>query len=297
MVWATAIKAIGLTAFVLRFLTSGIWGALFVVGLAYFFLPKITDLEAFSVDKLIIWISSLEEESIVGIGTAVLTVFGFLVAFRVASLSWKEQAVWNVRFEVFKELNSIFPELLTIANALKIYADQIIKFHDSQLDMQEADKRFWVKYIGDQVEKYRLQEQQFHALVMRAYQFQGQYGLVLMTLPNGGKNIDILVDRMSEISDALPVYIPVVDVNSPDCVQVFLWRLKIAEIRKLSATVKSAYKEGAAVMGFLSSSCLASVIQLNHHAVQHILFRIPDLGKYFDLYRKSLKTHKTTEGG
>lgn len=290
--WSFLLKAASTASLAVHFVTSTIWGAALLTILAYWLVPLITGVAAWTPAELLNWASGLEETSVVGISTAILTVLGFLVAFHIASVNWKEQALWGLRCETFKALNAIYPQLLSLANELKIFADQVLELHDSQLQRQDREKRLHTKYLVDQIPRYHEKKRDFDRLFLQAYQFTGQYGLVMMGLPRGAKSIEDINNRMEAIGDATSVFIPLVDTTDPEFMELFFWRLEVAPLRNLSLEVECAYAEISVLLGHVNSALLIPVVGLNRHALSHMIFNMPNLGEFFVSLRSLLSSRE-----
>ncbi|MCG8394547.1 MAG: hypothetical protein MI745_15830 [Pseudomonadales bacterium] len=95
-----AFYALLIFGFIFRFLFQSAYGALFLVILVYWYAGAFTEINPFTLEELVNWISALAPEYKVALITSGVTIAGFAIAFHTATTNWRNQMRAQIMMQV-----------------------------------------------------------------------------------------------------------------------------------------------------------------------------------------------------
>ena len=140
--------AAGLLTIVWRFVTATLWGTLIALVLIYAALTQWGSTRPLTAGELGDWISQLDPSATATLLATILTILGFLVAFRSAHSAWKREQLGTLRLAAAEEVHVFFQETSDALIDMELYVDQLLDLkrdidEGAELEQLQASAR-WV---------------------------------------------------------------------------------------------------------------------------------------------------------
>ena len=109
------------------FLSSKVDGIFILSILLYFFYSALGLEKPFSGPELILWLDQLPNNSKTAIFTSIITIIGFLVAFKIGSTNQKQQILSQMKIEASNDIEKFINNASRNASSVNIYAKYLIE--------------------------------------------------------------------------------------------------------------------------------------------------------------------------
>jgi hypothetical protein len=177
---------LGLLDLVRRYLFSTLFGLfLFAVGL-YLGMYWLSPVKPFSGQQLALWFDGLPTESKGAMGAALLTVLGFLIAFRTASVNWRDELRVTISVQAADELEEVYGEASQLMLDVMYYSRGLVE-QLTELQQRCTGMTPWLRETLQKYAGHRERSERLSALGARARRLAGKYGILLNPIGGGSK--------------------------------------------------------------------------------------------------------------
>ena len=245
-VWG--IGAASLSVLIL-FLSRTIFGALLTTLFLYIFAKQITGVAPFSFDDLLLWLHELPVEAKSGVFTSMITVVGFLVAFRSGAMIWRTQARDQLKLEAARELEQFFSEADSKLTGLEIYANELLKIlsiaKENPLDGRlKGDHAFLFERSAVAIEtRARLSD-----MGVEVFRLQTKHHAVINSVWGASSTLDKAIRSFDELTDAIWISIPIRDDRFSDPLSNII---RMTDEKKTAEFVRLCDQKQAAIQGIV----------------------------------------------
>lgn len=257
---------------VFRLLLGSIFGVFISSVILYVFMSVWGDVKPFDFPQLILWVDELPNESKTAVFTSLLTILGFLVAFSTARLSWKEEALANLKLNAAEDIELFFNEAIKLSNSAEIYVRSVVEvFELCNKDEMDSDLIFKLKYLSENTQKFFETRERISLLSVESHRILIKHSSTLSTLVGSAKAIEYSTKCFGEISEKIWVKIPHIKYFDRDSVINFIDKVNIDECRAFISSCEKNQELIMAATGGVRGALLAPVVGLNWAAVIYLL--------------------------
>src|SRR5688572_12272999 len=136
--WLRRRVATALFLQILLWLVGSLWGYFVLALLLLVWLKLFTAFEPYTFAQLALWFDALAPSDKAALGSALITVVGFLVAFQTAYDNARAERLMNKEIEVADEIAEHYEAFQDHARALNTFAYLVRKTHDEFLAAPES---------------------------------------------------------------------------------------------------------------------------------------------------------------
>lgn len=252
----------------LRYLVATTIGALLLAMGIYACALLFGESKPYSMPQLILWIDGLPIEATTAVFTSLITVFGFLIAFRTATLNWKEQALSQLKINAAAEIEKFFTEAQDLTVEAKIYIKSLIEVVDAvDANGYNDDNVFLIHRAMEKSGAFLKVRDRLSLMSIEVHTLSGRHYALLSSVWGLKTEFDDCVKTFTEICRAMWIQVPSVLDTHPDPLPVFVKRIN----RKQCDDFIECYNTNYAVMGGVSGGVrgvlLMSVIPSNSSAI------------------------------
>jgi hypothetical protein len=255
-----------------RWLFGTLSGALFMSLAVYQWRWVSSESKPMSGEQLAIWLSDLPVEASVAITTAVITVVGFLVAFRTATLSWREQTLTSLRVAAAEEIQRFFDEVSRLLLALEAYARDVSMTAGTVQNQGFSKQTSWrTRKIYEDLDDFLANRARFSVLSVEVYRLGGKHYTLLGSIPGALATFKDCESAVDAVSKAMWVTAPKFDggeLDRPD--QLFLQTVNPGQWEILAETCDRHYDS----LSVLSSGIRSTLFKGLHEANLTVLLEI-----------------------
>lgn len=163
-----------LLSFVARFLTGNLYGILILLLIGYFTLEPLFDITPLTLDQLILLFDRFDSNGKALLLSSSLTVVGFLIAFSVATKSWKQQTQASLRLQAASDINSTYNRISTYIVDINIFANNLLRLAD-KINEEVRVSDFDFEYLLSQYGKFSTDRQSFCSAYRHSHELLGLY--------------------------------------------------------------------------------------------------------------------------
>jgi len=200
---------------VLRWLSGTLTGTLLVSFILYQWCWAFSDSRPMTGQQIAVWLSEIPFESRVSIGSAIITVVGFLIAFRTATANWREQTLSNLRVGAAEEIQQFFEEVSGLVLSMKLYAQDVASLAATVQKAGLSQTESWkARAIYEDLPKFLDQRARLSILSVDVYRLAGKHYALLAPFPGALATLHDCEKAVDAVSKAMWVGAPRFD---PEC--------------------------------------------------------------------------------
>lgn len=211
-------------AVIIKWLTSTLLGLLLLSLALYLIVPMAGPTEPYTGSELLAWFANLTDDTKVAIGTSLLTIIGFLIAFQTATKNWRDQLRAQYELAAAQKISAFFDRVLDNIIDAKLFAEQLLEAVElvaTETDDEKINKiiRYHAK-LSDDFLKVR---SELIGSPVEANRLRDEYLAILRSHLLGLKLFDTAVEAMEDIIEH--VGIPkIVDASTSEYSKAFFLR-------------------------------------------------------------------------
>lgn len=238
-------------ALVIRWLSGTLAGAFVTSVTLYAAMNLFADTKPFTPSELLVWFSGLSPELKGGIVSSLVTAVGFFVAFRAASLSWKEQAAITLRITAIDEVSAFYDETLKVAGSMEAYAGTLVNALSQHGREQLSQEGFWLtEHLIKTGEKFVQDRDRLGALSIDVHRLSAKHGSLLVPVPDAIQVLNDCAKALGELSAVVWIHLPQPSVASIRAAS-FIAPLQVEQWAHLIAVSEKFRNYIAALLGAL----------------------------------------------
>lgn len=192
----------------LRFLIQTVAGTFLVTVAVYWFLSEFGESKPWTFYQLASWLDDLNSEVKTSIFTSILTVVGFLVAFRTGTEGWKVQALGQMKLRLSDELDVFFAEATSLASDLKLIAEGALSTQLLVPGGITNELLFSVGRAAEQSADFQVKRLRLQAMAIQSYRIAGSNFSLLATYPGAVDWVDQAISSLNEITAKVWITLP-----------------------------------------------------------------------------------------
>ena len=246
----------------LRYLSGSLFGVLILVSGIYMAMSWVGHPKPWSTAELAIWVSNLPAEYKSAVISSVITIVGFLIAFRTATENWRAESLAHLRASVAGEVEVFFSEFLRCSDQARIYAESLVETID-QLQKQGAsdDAIFSVQYALEHAGEFQATRNRLSALSVEVHRLIGRNTLVLSSLAGAVDFAHDAAAAVTEVSDSMWIRVPAVAPNSSEFITAFFSQVNVAECARFIECSSRNNGRISALTGGVRGGLLAGIVR------------------------------------
>jgi hypothetical protein len=232
----------------------------------------------YSMQQLVLWIDGLPIEATTAVFTSLITVFGFLIAFRSATLNWKEQALSELKIIAAGEIEHFFTEAQRLTVDAEIYIKSLLEVSEA-VDRTGYDDHnvFLIRTAMEKSAAFLKVRDRLVVMSIEVHTLAGRHHALLASVWGVRGELDDCVKAFSEICKAMWVQIPSVLAVHPDPLPVFVERIDRKQCEDFIDCCKKNYSLIGGVSGGIRGVLLMPVIPFNSSALFYLTNRLNEL--------------------
>lgn len=273
-----------LCGFLFRFFVGNLYGIFMLMIFLYYSSPFIINVQPLNGYELILWIDVQSSSTKGLLLSSMLTIVGFTIAFAAATSSWRRQLQANLRVEAAQEVDLTYARITELISSIKIYAETLLRVNnDIKENKSELDIFSGIQFVLSQTQKFLNERQELSVLHIRSYQLAGHHANVFLASGKTFNIIQLINQSVAVVADKMWILYPVVDINSPDYVQIFLRCIDEERLKALSTECEKSHQYVSGMAGFVKGQVTAPLTELNFSYFYNFICK----GKTFiDILRK-----------
>lgn len=168
-----AVRTIGASLF------GSIWGTFALSIALYWFLYAFDYVNVFGWRELLGWFAALDAGYKTAIGSSLITVLGFLIAFQTATRNWKDQLRASIQLSAAAELTKLYNDASSLTYDISNYAQRVlaaIHVIEQSGGVVTDDVRFQVWYVNSLTPKYVSDRDALSKIAVAVHAPVGRYG-------------------------------------------------------------------------------------------------------------------------
>lgn len=225
----------------------------------------------FTPRELILFADSLSKDFKIALFSSFITIFGFILAFHTATISWKQQTAANLKISAAQELENFFAEILQLITDLELFIGGVLAtVEKAKRDPKGFDTIFAVKYTLDQKEKFDNSRLRLSTLSSGIFRFQNKHFSSLASEPDAKEFLVQAKDALLDITGSMWVFVPTLDTNDPKLVESFLRYINEEKASNFVATCKKCGPVIASVEAGVRGILLSPVLEPSIIAIFHL---------------------------
>jgi hypothetical protein len=207
---------------------------------------------------------SLESQYKVAILTSVITILGFLIAFQIATTSWKQQMHTNLRLQAAYEINSTYSRATELITAIKIFSDlNVDLINKIKSNVPEIEITSAFNFILSKYSEFLSNRDELSLLHSRSYNFFGKYSNVLSSIWKSFDQLERINEALGLVAEKMWVYIPHITVEHINYKELYLKYVDIDKLKELSDQCNLSHGFIAALAGNVNGKLTSPIFQLN----------------------------------
>lgn len=258
--------------FIFRFLFQSAYGALFLAILVYWYVGAFTEINPFTLDELVNWVSTLSPEYKVALMTSGVTVAGFAIAFHTTTINWRNQMRAQIMLQVSGEVENFFATVSRNITAAELHVEALVETVNKiqkGTSLQEAE--FLVDYNHSQ---------QLHFLGARSILSEAAvevHRLVSRNFNSLASNWGALnaaqrsAEALAEVSQKMWIRLPIIDIDDPNRIQIFINQVNVTECEEFIRTCERSQGVISGLTGGIRGQLQSTVLGFNLSMFSHLL--------------------------
>jgi hypothetical protein len=191
-----------------RFLAHTFVGTLLISIALYYFCLLFSETKPWTGYQLVLWLDDIDTTAKTGIVTSVLTVVGFLVAFRTASEGWKVQAVAQMKIRLAEELEAFYSEASQLATDLRLVAEGMLHTEALLRNGMTDEASYGIAQAAQQSTEYHAKRLRLQAMAIQCFRFGGSNYTLLSTMPGVIEWLERCTKALNEIAQKSWITLP-----------------------------------------------------------------------------------------
>lgn len=259
------------TAIATRFFLGNMIG-IFLLSILLYWVLAASGVDVLTAEQLVLWLDDIEPEYKAALVTALVTVAGFIFAFHSATANWKNQLNAQLKAQLAGELEEFFGPLSSDINEASIYAKQLVEtVNKIQNGASFAEATFSIRYLQDQQNGFLSARNRIVKASIEVHRLIGRSYNILSSGWGTVNQIRLAASRLSKISEVIWIQLPVVDLDDPDHIQVFLNHVNISECLQLINACEENSATMSGLVGGLRGYLLAPIVGFNLNTLLTLL--------------------------
>lgn len=261
-----------ISAYIFRFLFKSTYGAFILAVLVYWYTDTFTEIDPYSLKELLHWVSTLSQDYKVALITSGVTITGFAIAFHTATINWRDQMRAQMMLQVSGEVENFFAKVSQNITAAMIYIKSLVEaVNKIQNGVSDSEAEFLVYYHQTEQEKFLhvrnlLSEAsvEVHRLISKNFSPLVSNWGILNSAQESAKALD-------EVSQKMWVKLPIINLNDPRRVQIFIDHVNVAEYQEFIRTCERSHSVISGLAGGINGQLQSAVLGFNLSMFSHSL--------------------------
>lgn len=241
----------------------------------YLFLPVDNGSIPFTGPQLALWFDSLEQQSKVGLISALITVLGFFIAFSVGAYSWKSGALWQLNFELFSTVNKHYGEAQRVLIRISTFAKTVIELRQDAESGKPLHEFNWkLDFVKRDYPNFCRDREQLNEIVQESFSLSSRYALLLGRLWGVAEILNQVNEALSNVGSTY-VYLPRIDENDTNRFAAFIYTYSQADFERFEVIVNEVEdftNRFSALAGALNAQLLTPVMGTNLYMLKKMVF-------------------------
>jgi hypothetical protein len=275
--------------FIFRFLFQSTYGALLLAILAYWYTGTFTEIEPYSSEELLQWVSTLSTDYKIALITSGVTIAGFAIAFHTATINWRSQMRAQIMLQVSGEVENFFATVSRNITTAELYVKSLIEgVNKIQKGAALRDAEFLVDYNHAQQQQFLnarglLSEAsvEVHRLISRNYNsLASNWGAL-----NAAQRSAV---ALAEVSQKMWVHLPIINLNDPQRIQTFINQVNLTECEEFVRTCERSKGVMNGLTGGIRGQLQSTILGGNLPMFCHLLSKRKEFRETVEAFHRDL---------
>jgi hypothetical protein len=284
-----AFYALLIGGFIFRFLFQSTYGALLLAILAYWYTGTFTEIEPYSSEELLQWVSTLSTDYKIALITSGVTIAGFAIAFHTATINWRSQMRAQIMLQVSGEVENFFATVSRNITTAELYVKSLIEgVNKIQKGAALRDAEFLVDYNHAQQQQFLnarglLSEAsvEVHRLISRNYNsLASNWGAL-----NAAQRSAV---ALAEVSQKMWVHLPIINLNDPQRIQTFINQVNLTECEEFVRTCERSKGVMNGLTGGIRGQLQSTILGGNLPMFCHLLSKRKEFRETVEAFHRDL---------
>lgn len=249
---------------VLRFFFGSLFG-IFISSVAlYWYTLIFGEVKPYSMQQLVLWLDSLPNDSKTSVVTTVITIAGFLVAFKTATANWKAENLATLKSHVASELEEFFANVSKLTTDAEIYVKRLVEaVNKIQSEGATADSAFAVHWAIERLPDFLHTRERLSFMTVEAHRISGRHTTILSTIDGATRAIEDCANALSEISRDMWVRLPNIPEGHNDPLGLFLLQINVEQCNNFLECCRANFGLINGLSGGVRGALLSPIVGIN----------------------------------
>jgi hypothetical protein len=208
-------------------------------------------------------ISGLPSEYKTAAITALLTIAGFIVAFRTATSNWRQQMLASLKAEAAGEIEGVYSEASRLITSAEIFSDTVIRAVDCIQSMAPLEERlFSVQWVIQNLPDFVQTRNGIAALSVHVHRLVGKHALLLTSAWGAQEKLNRANEAFGKVAEAVWVPLPYLNPGDPKLVENFFMQVSVQKFQNLIQACQESYDFINMASGAVRGQLLSPVVGL-----------------------------------
>ena len=213
-----------------RFLFGSAFGLLLLALAAYWLSPRVGGPTPLSASELFAWAAGLSSEYKVAVLSGLVTVVGFIVAFHTATVTWHSETNARLRADVAGEIEGFFAPLASNVTSAMIYAKTLVRtVNQIQGGCSALEADGLLAHVQRETQRFFTARAAISEASSNVYRLVGRNYSLLASQWGVMGDISTAVAALGQVSRAMWIRVPAIDLNDPARYANFIADVNVAE--------------------------------------------------------------------
>lgn len=269
--------------YLLRSLTQTTFGVLILSSMFYVYLGHYSLSKPFTFTELLTWLDLQPQDSKVAVGTSLLTIVGFIVAFDSANRSWKSQLQAQLKANAAGELESFFTQVQKLITDVEIYIEGVVHAYETIENEDPKDEVISsVQRAVSGNERFLANRRQLSQSLVEVHNLRGRNYSILSSELGLASTFDRASRALENIGNTMWFTIPEILFQEEDPIFQFLIGVQIEKYRAFLDSTKRYGAPMAMYAASIKGQIFAPIIGQNFPAIVDLLKNRRELRKAFE---------------
>lgn len=252
-------------------------GVLLIALVVYWTFERIASIKPLSPPELALWLNALPESYKVALFTSMVTVAGFIVAFRTAMASWRQQMATQFKLDSGTKLFDKVSATVQSVIDLQIYAEMIIAIATRHEEgVTDAEMEISVQKALEDSKRLDDLRNAFISNFGGFLQVYAEVFTLMTSNPNLTGPLDRIRDAFLSLSRAVYVDMPHVEITDPRRVERFFAQLQAENFRILRKSCVDVRNVASSLSGGIHGFLLSAIVPSTLYQIVYFARRRKD---------------------
>lgn len=291
-----AFRALLTVVLTFRWFNSSLSGLLILTILLYLYVDRFSQIDPLNGPELLAWTVSIPESIKIAVGSSLLTIIGFLIAFQSATKNWRDQMAATVALEASRDIHRFFTEASRNVTTIQIFAEQLVEFRTRALNAQNVnDVAFEIDFVNDTLSDFLQARARLKQMNIEVHDLLPRYSAVLASSRRSIADLVSATAAFTGIIQHMWFTVPVVRSTHPTALVSFVQAIDEGACNGYVKEAKKRYTAMTTLSGLVEGKLTSHLLRVNLSYFRHVWAVIAAFPHIQDMRRKYKQGSPFTE--